>query len=70
MTRKQVCDFVVENWDLFKVCDSCESILTFKSYICPVCAAYRFSNDEETIKQQAKKFRNKPRTSLLNSDFL
>ena len=70
MTRKQVCDFVIENSDLFKVCDSCESILTHNTHICPVCNSYRFDNNEKLIKKQARKFKTKPRQSLLDSDFL
>lgn len=70
MTRKEVCDFVIENWDLFKVCDSCESILSYQTNICPVCSGYRFNKEEKLIKSQAKKFKTKPRQSLLDSDFL
>jgi len=70
MTRKEVCDFVAENWDLFKSCDSCESILSQRTNICPVCLCYRFNAEEKLIKRLARKFKNKPRTSLLDSDFL
>jgi len=70
MTRKEVCDFVVENWDLFKSCDGCESILSQRTNICPVCSCYRFNEQEKLIKKLAKKFKNKPRKSLLDSDFL
>ena len=70
MTRKEVCNFVIENWDLFKSCDSCESILSCRTNICPVCSSYRFNTEEKLIKKLARKFKNNPRTSLLNSDFL
>jgi len=70
MTRKEVCDFVIENPDLFKVCDGCESIVSFKTNICPVCSSYRFIDESKTVKIMAKKFKNKPRQSLLDSDFL
>jgi hypothetical protein len=70
MTRKEVCDFVIENTDLFKVCDSCESILSFKTNICPVCSGYRFDEEIKRIKTLARKFKTRPRTSLLDSDFL
>lgn len=68
MTRKEVCNFVMENWDLFKVCETCDSILSYKCDICPVCKSYRFNNTEKTIRKYAKKFSTKPRQSLLDSD--
>jgi len=70
MTRKEVCDFIIENFELFKVCDSCDAILTYKCHICPVCASYRFDETEKRIKKQAKIFKNKPRKKYLYSDFL
>lgn len=68
MARREVCDFVIENWELFKVCECCDSILDFKNYICPVCKSYRFDKAEKTIKQMAKIFKTKPRRSLLDGD--
>lgn len=68
MSRKDVCDFVAENHDLFKACDTCDSILSSNTDICPVCKGYRFNTEEKLIKKLAKKFKNKPRSSLLDSD--
>ena len=56
LSRKEVCKFVIENWDLFKICDSCDAIVTYKTHICPVCSSYNFITDEKALKQQAKKY--------------
>jgi hypothetical protein len=68
MSRKEVCNFVMENCDLFKTCDTCDSILSSKTDICPVCKSYRFNTEETLIKKLARRFKNKPRSSLLDSD--
>lgn len=70
MTRKEVCEFIIENYDLFKVCECCDSILTKKASICPVCKSYRFEQGKTKIISRAKKFKNKPRTCLLDCDFI
>lgn len=68
MTRKEVCDFVKENWDLFKVCDSCDAVVTYKTHICPNCSSYRFDNTEERIKKQTLIFKNQKKEDLFKSD--
>lgn len=68
MTRSEVCDFIAENWDLFKVCDSCDAILTTKTHICPVCSSYRFKNTETEIKKQARVFKKKPLEDIFKYD--
>jgi Zn finger protein HypA/HybF involved in hydrogenase expression len=59
MSRKDVCEFVIENSDLFKVCDSCDAIVTHKTYVCPECSSYRFNAEEKIVKLQAKKYQKK-----------
>jgi len=68
LTRKEVCDFVIDNWNLFKVCDSCDAVVTYKTHVCPNCSSYRFDNSENIIKKQTEIYRKQKKEDLFKSD--
>ena len=47
--RRAKADAFIDNPSLYKVCDCCRSICLRRARVCPLCAAYRFHEDAETI---------------------
>lgn len=52
----------------FKVCESCDSIVTRRVALCPNCNGYRFNEDAETVIAQAKSLAARAQTTVTHDD--
>ncbi len=55
---------------LYKVCESCDSIVTARVSTCPSCHGYRFDDDPKLVIAQAKILGAREKTSVLSDDLL
>ena len=68
-SRARQADRIVRNPSKYKVCVGCESIVATKTAICPNCHSYRYEEDEQMIIHQAQVLGQRPRQSVLTTDF-
>ena len=61
---------IIENADLYKICECCESIVLYVSVFCPLCDGYRFNDDITSIQKLALKLVEKEKTDILPSDLI
>ena len=52
----------------FKVCESCESIVTLRAATCPNCHGYRFDETPESVVTQARLLASRAQTSVVADD--
>ena len=67
-TRRGAAEYIIDHWEHYKVCDGCDSIVTLKTQICPVCATYRFDASKETVVNMARELSKHDQRSLLHDD--
>jgi rRNA maturation endonuclease Nob1 len=67
-TRKEAAEYIIDYWEHYKVCDGCDSIVTVKTHICPVCAAYRFDTNKKKVINMARELSKHDQRSLLYDD--
>ena len=67
-TRKEAAEYIIDYWEHYKVCEGCDSIVTLKTRVCPVCAAYRFDASKKTIVTMARELSKHDQRSLLYDD--
>jgi uncharacterized paraquat-inducible protein A len=58
--RQKRAEQIIYELDQFKVCDQCRSISYKQASTCPVCGAYRFSEDREFVQETAKEMGRNP----------
>jgi len=56
---------IIENADLYKVCECCESIVLYVSIFCPICDGYRFNDNIESVQKLAMELVNRKKTDIL-----
>ncbi|MFQ3670601.1 MAG: hypothetical protein SNJ84_04005 [Verrucomicrobiia bacterium] len=61
---------IKENPRLFKVCESCGSIVAKKAVSCPNCNAYRFDDDPAHVCEQADLLASRAPLSIESKDYL
>jgi len=61
---------IIENADLYKICECCESIVLYISIFCPLCEGYRFNDNIPDIQKLALKLVEKEKTDILPGDFI
>ena len=52
----------------FKVCESCDSIVTARVAVCPNCHGYRFNEDETIVIEQARTLATRAQTTVTRDD--
>jgi hypothetical protein len=52
----------------FKVCESCDSIVTARVALCPNCNGYRFNPDAEAVIAQARALAARAQTTVTHDD--
>lgn len=67
-TRKEAAEYIIDHWEYYKVCEGCDSIVTLKTRICPVCATYRFDASKKTVVSMSKELSKHDQRSLLHDD--
>lgn len=58
--RRERLAVILGNPTAYKTCSQCRSILSKKMGICPFCAAYRFDEDERTLRVTVAIMRQMP----------
>jgi len=59
---------IVLNPGDYKVCEGCDSIVSFKTRICPNCHAYQFNDNINDIVLQANILGNREQHSVTKED--
>ena len=72
--KEEMAMAVVSFPEKFIICEGCGSLFgkggtTARTGVCPVCKAYRFSDDRQRVKDQAYRVASEPRSSVLPSDY-
>jgi len=44
-----------ESWRYFKICDLCNSLIEYDTWVCLNCKGYRFITDRELVIEASKK---------------
>jgi hypothetical protein len=52
----------------FKVCESCDSIVTKRVALCPNCNGYRFDGNSDRVIEQAKLLAARAQTTVTHED--
>lgn len=52
----------------YKVCESCDSIVTARVALCPNCNGYRFNEDPLAVIEQARLLAARVQTSVTHED--
>ncbi len=60
---------IIRNPAGYKICEGCESIVTTRAALCPSCHSYRFDARGDMVVEQAMSLSQRPRKSVLASDF-
>lgn len=68
--RQAAAKKICENYEYYKVCEGCESIVLDDIVFCPVCQTYRFDKDKERIIRTANELSQREQISHLPSDFI
>lgn len=53
---------------LFKVCESCDSIVALRVALCPNCNGYRFNADPAVVVEQARQLAARAQTTVTHED--
>ncbi len=59
---------IIANPGNFKVCESCDSIVTARVALCPNCNGYRFNAEPEAVIEQARLLAARAQTSVTHED--
>jgi hypothetical protein len=59
---------IVQQPELYKVCEGCESIVVREAAGCPNCHGYRFDTDPERVRSQAQILGKRLPTSIPPSE--
>lgn len=51
--KQEAIDYIREAYFLFKVCECCDSIVTYDCAVCIVCRNYRFDDTRKRVIEQA-----------------
>jgi hypothetical protein len=68
--KKEAYQIIIENIDLFQVCEACDAIIPVIYKICPICKNYRFNNNEHYVKKSLKNFINRDESGFIYTDFI
>lgn len=52
----------------YKVCESCDSIVTARVALCPNCNGYRFNADIDAVVAQARALAGRAQTTVTHDD--
>jgi uncharacterized paraquat-inducible protein A len=66
--RARQAEKIIGNPQDFKVCESCDSIVTQRVATCPNCNGYRFETSVEYVTQQARLLASRRQTSVIAED--
>ncbi len=66
--RSQKAARIIANPGNFKVCESCDSIVTRRVALCPNCNGYRFDESPETVAMQARALAARAQTTVTHED--
>jgi len=69
-TRQRAALKIISAPENYKVCESCESIVTARVVSCPSCSGYRFDSDADRVRAQAQELAQRERQSVVEEDFL
>jgi uncharacterized OB-fold protein len=61
---------IKESPQLFKICESCGSIVAKKAVCCPNCSAYRFDEDPVHVCEQADVLASRAPLSIESKDYI
>jgi hypothetical protein len=61
---------IAEEPQLYKVCESCDSIVTRRVATCPSCHGYRFNEEPDVVIRQAKMLGSREQRSVATEDLL
>lgn len=59
---------IIASPGVYKVCESCESIVAARAAICPNCHGYRFDLDSESVNRHARHLASRPQRSVTAGD--
>ena len=66
--RARQAEKIVGNPQGYKVCESCDSIVSQRVATCPNCNGYRFETSVEYVKEQARLLASRRQTSVIAED--
>lgn len=59
---------ILNNYEYYKVCEGCESVILYDHIFCPLCSGYRFNESYKFLETVVKELVNRDLTDILNED--
>jgi rRNA maturation endonuclease Nob1 len=66
--KHRAAQHILNNYEYYKVCEGCESVILYSSTFCPLCDGYRFDENIEQVIKFIKALTKKDNTTILPPD--
>jgi len=64
--KTRAAQHILTNWEYYKVCEGCESVILHDHIFCPLCSGYRFNEEYKVLENVVTELVKRDLTDILN----